>query len=128
MQAIQKVFNLINKTGDRCIVLSEQQDDAYVIMSLQEYERMTIGRSAVTDLTEEELLDRINRDIAVWKSQQETDDAEVEQEAPVDNQQFIGSGAEHDTLANKSENFPYNRYWEQPDFEEDEEQYYFEQV
>src|SRR3989338_550977 len=68
-----KVFSLINKTGDRCIVLSEEHNEAYAVMSLVEYERLTIGKSEVASLTEDELLDRINRDIAVWKSQQEAD-------------------------------------------------------
>ena len=40
-------------------------------MSLIEYEKLVIGRSEVRGLTEDELLDKINRDIAIWKSEQE---------------------------------------------------------
>lgn len=71
--SFSKVFDLIKKTGDRCIVLPENGEDVYVIMSLAEYERLALRKSDVTSLTEDELLDRINRDIAIWKTQQETD-------------------------------------------------------
>ena len=74
MAGLQKVFNLIKKTGDRCIVLSADGEDANVIMSLVEYERLALGRADVVDLTEDELLDKINRDISIWKTQQEDEE------------------------------------------------------
>lgn len=74
--SISKVFDLIKKTGDRCVVLPENGDEPFVLMSLPEYERLALGKTSVADLTENELLDKINRDIAVWKSQQEADENE----------------------------------------------------
>ncbi len=65
---------MLKKTGDRCLVLLPEQDQAYAIMSLDEYERLILAQSQVEDLTEQELLDKINRDIAIWKTQQEDDD------------------------------------------------------
>ena len=98
--ALNKVFNLINKTGDRCIILSPDNDEAFAIMSLDAYERLALGRSDVASLTEDQLLDKINRDIAVWKSQQE------EQEQ--DNQ-------ENDWAEQKA----WQRKWDEPEDEKE---------
>jgi hypothetical protein len=69
----QKVLNMVKKTGDRIVVLDNNagKESAYVIMNLDDYEKMVVKNSEVANLTEEELLDKINRDIAVWKSQQD---------------------------------------------------------
>jgi len=71
----EKALNLVKKTGDRLILYNTQNDeDAHVVMSLNEYEQM-VGEGYsdrdVKGLTEEELIDKINRDIAIWKSDQE---------------------------------------------------------
>lgn len=71
---LDKIFELIQKTGDRCIILPSDGGEPYVVMSLAEYERLALRKNEVTSLTEDELLDKINRDIAVWKSQQEAND------------------------------------------------------
>ncbi|MFC1678504.1 hypothetical protein ACFLZ9_02065 [Patescibacteria group bacterium] len=69
-----KVLKLAKKTGDRLIVFNPfDAEITYVVMSIDEYEKLVIGKSEVRDLTEEELLDKINRDIAIWKSEQELD-------------------------------------------------------
>jgi hypothetical protein len=39
-------------------------------MSLADYEKMVFGKSPVKGLTEDELLDRLNQDIAVWQALQ----------------------------------------------------------
>ncbi|MCU0679455.1 MAG: hypothetical protein MUC28_03370 [Planctomycetes bacterium] len=72
-QQLQKAINLAKKTGDRLLVFDPKQEDlVYVVMSLTEYEKIVIGRSEVRNLTEDELLDKINRDIAIWKSEQDS--------------------------------------------------------
>lgn len=76
IKSLNKVLELIQKTGDRCIILSETGDEPYVVMSLAEYERLALRKSDVAALTEDELLDKINRDISVWKSQQEENNQE----------------------------------------------------
>jgi hypothetical protein len=67
---MDKVLELIAKTGDRVIVVSEHHDP-YVLMTIKEYEALLRGSSAVNTLTEDELLDKINRDIAIWKTSQD---------------------------------------------------------
>ncbi len=125
--ALNKVFNLINKTGDRCVVLSQESDDAYVVMSLMEYERMALGRADVSELSEDELLDKINRDIAVWKSQQDEgrhSDVQLDAEHGKGTPDF---DPYTDILADSSQNFG-----EYDDFDdgldEQEEPFYFEKV
>lgn len=72
---LQKAISLVQKTGDRLVVFnSVKSTDPYVIMSLDEYEKLAMNRNSVKDLTEDELLDKINRDIAVWKSEQDLEE------------------------------------------------------
>ena len=68
---LQKAIDLVKKTGDRLVVYDiHRAGNAYVVMSLDEYEKLALGRNEIRDLTENELLDKINRDIAVWKNEQ----------------------------------------------------------
>ena len=81
---LQKAINLAKKTGDRLIVFDAvQSDNAYVVLSLDEYEKLVIGRSEVRNLTEDELLDKINRDIAIWKSEQDFDSTSINDNLPI---------------------------------------------
>ncbi len=71
---LQKAIDLVKKTGDRLLVFdSAKSDNVYVVMNLKDYENLVLGKSEVRGLTEDELLDKINRDIAIWKSEQEFD-------------------------------------------------------
>ncbi len=68
---LQRLIHLINKTGDKLIVFDQEQpDNCYVISNLRDYEQMVKDGGSVKGLTEDELIDKINRDIAVWKSDQ----------------------------------------------------------
>ncbi len=68
---LQKAINLAKKTGDKLIIFdSAKPDNVYVVLSLKDYENLVLGKSEVRGLTEDELLDKINRDIAIWKSEQ----------------------------------------------------------
>lgn len=69
---LQKAIDLVKKTGDRLLVFdSAKSDNVYAIMNLKDYENLVLGKSEVRGLTEDELLDKINRDIAIWKSEKE---------------------------------------------------------
>jgi len=81
---LQKAINLAKKTGDRLIVFDESGESAYVVMSLEEYERLAVNRSEVRGLTEDELLDKINRDIAIWKNEQDFFDENFNDEEEVE--------------------------------------------
>lgn len=79
MSNLQKVVDLIKKTGDKAIVLDQNGDPNYVLMTFGDYEGLILGKSEVRGLTEAELLDKINRDIAVWKEGQKVQDSDVEE-------------------------------------------------
>jgi len=68
---LERAINLASRTGDKIIVVDELNDRSSVVMSLDEYERLlkgqNKGRNDVDNLTEEELLDKINHDIISWK-------------------------------------------------------------
>ena len=69
MNKLQKLIDLSKKTGDRIIAFdSNGRNDAFVVMGVDEYEKIVVGNSPVRGLTESELVDKINRDIAIWKS------------------------------------------------------------
>jgi len=73
---LQKVLNLVKKTGDRIVVFdNENPDNAYVVMNIDEYEKILFGKKEVKGLTENQLLDKINDDIAIWKSENEFEDS-----------------------------------------------------
>lgn len=115
--ALKKALELIQKTGDRCIILTEAGEEAFVVMSLAEYERLALRKSDVAALTEDELLDKINRDIAVWKSQQEEDQEE-------DNQEEKWEDSED--LEEKDEDW--DEWSEDEDDVLEEDPYYFESI
>ena len=79
MPNLEKLVNLLKKTGDKAIILNENGDPGYVIMTVNDYEDLILGKSGVSDLTEEQLLDKINRDIAIWKDSQELKELAVDQ-------------------------------------------------
>ncbi|MBU0722070.1 hypothetical protein KKA93_01265 [Patescibacteria group bacterium] len=75
---LQKAISLAKKTGDKLIVFdSAKPDNVFVVLSLKDYENLVLGKSEIRGLTEDELLDKINRDIAIWKSDQK-DQGEME--------------------------------------------------
>lgn len=74
----KKIIKLITKTGDRFVVSDSGFEMPYVVMSLESYENLVLADDGLGELeetleetSEAKLLEKINRDIAVWKSQQE---------------------------------------------------------
>lgn len=67
---LEQVLELAYKTGDRVIVVSENHEP-FVILAFKEYQALMSHNTNLQELTEQELLEKINRDIAVWKASQE---------------------------------------------------------
>ncbi len=66
---LQKAIELAKKTGDRIIVFNGENDEnACVIMPFDEYERLINVSEVEEHLTQEEMLDSINQDVAEWKN------------------------------------------------------------
>lgn len=70
---LKNILRLVKKTGDKIIVMSENENADFLLMPLAEYEKIIDNTNDVKNLSEEELLSKINRDIALWKNAQ-TDD------------------------------------------------------
>jgi len=88
--ALEKILNLAKKTGDNVIVFNPAQpDDSYVILAINSYEKLLNNSYQAPFLTDQDLADKINRDIAFWKNDQEADEepflADLKQEEAADN-------------------------------------------
>jgi cysteinyl-tRNA synthetase len=81
--SLQKVIALIKKTGDKVVVYDREDPSAsYVVMDLDQYADLVdknclksakiIERQEgkAQDLTDDDLTDRINRDICAWKNEE----------------------------------------------------------
>ena len=67
-EKLEHFINLIAKTGDKLLVYDRHNpDNSFVVVSMNEYERLTATTDTVKGLTEDELIDKINRDISLWK-------------------------------------------------------------
>ncbi len=118
MPNLEKLVNLLKKTGDKAIILDQNGDPGYVIMTVSDYEDLILGKSGVSGLTENELLDKINRDIAIWKDNQELKELSVDQ---YNFAKDLGEYVDEDYLTNTPKNKALTELSE-------EDRYYFEPV
>lgn len=72
MKNLKRILDLIRKTGDRYI-FEDENEEIFVILPVNDYENLALKNTQVSHLSEEELLNKINKDIAVWKSAQENE-------------------------------------------------------
>jgi hypothetical protein len=70
MKNFSKIFDLIKKTGDRFII-ENNKGELFVIMDLKKYEDLVFKNSDVRSLNKDELINKINKDISIWKSEQD---------------------------------------------------------
>mgnify|MGYP001589276160 FL=1 len=78
---LDRLLNLARKTGNGLIVYDRDEGRHFAIVDINEYERLveidgSVENSGdfgadVGELTERELIDKINGDLALWKSRQE---------------------------------------------------------
>jgi len=75
---LQRVINLARKTGDRIVVFdSENPENAYAVINLEEYERIVSKTEEAKSQTEDELLRQANRDIALWRNEKEKEETTI---------------------------------------------------
>ena len=75
--SLDRLIKLAKRTGDRLIVHNPADEIDIVIMDVSEYENLLDEKKDVRGLSERELLNQINRDIAIWRA---NDKLESEQE------------------------------------------------
>ncbi len=67
----EQIIRLMKKTGEKFIF--NQNDENFIVLTLDEYEKLLSKQDdirPVGDLTEDELVDKINREIAQWRTTQ----------------------------------------------------------
>ncbi len=74
---LNRVINLVKRTGDKTVIMDNESDAVMVLMDLGAYEKMLDNHIGVEKLTEEELLEKINRDVAVWRAYNDKEIAET---------------------------------------------------
>ena len=121
---LEKVLELTAKTGDKVIVISENHEP-FVILALKEYQALMTHNTNLQELTEQELLEKINRDIAVWKASQEdlSADYSLDQFKVEAKDQSASAAPVNQAIFSKPTDTPL----EAPEFVE-EEKYYIEPV
>lgn len=79
---LERLINLSRRTGDRLIIHDPTKDADVVLMPIAEYEdildkmenKNNFRYPDVRELSSSEMLDRINRDIAVWRADKEMEE------------------------------------------------------
>jgi len=65
---LDKIIYFVKNTGDKVIVLKD--DSEFVVIPLDDYEGLFHHKKQLASMSEEEMLSRINRDIALWRESQ----------------------------------------------------------
>ena len=123
---LANIIELIKKTGDRVIVVDAHGDPQYVILNLAEYQRLVTGSTALGTLTEEQLMDKINRDIGSWKADQ--DSQKNKQKGPGRSISRAGGGKNVDKPMSDKENFSGEEMLNQAKNQNFEDEYAFEPI
>jgi len=64
-----KILDLIEKTGDKFVITEKGGERSYVMMTVEDYEKLLSSpHNDLGNLTEDQLLEKINQEIALWKS------------------------------------------------------------
>lgn len=70
---LDKAINIMRRTGGRLIIVDQGADEAIVMMSVDDYEKLLNSFQAISGLSEREMIEKINRDIALWRAHNESD-------------------------------------------------------
>ncbi|TSC84053.1 MAG: Uncharacterized protein G01um101413_856 [Parcubacteria group bacterium Gr01-1014_13] len=137
---LNRVINLVKRTGEKTVIMDNESDAVMMLMDLGAYEKMldhTPAReSSVEKLTEEELLEKINRDVAIWRASNDRERVEVYDEVVEKSPKFekammVEKSVETVPITvNKYPNVQVEQEHSASDIvaEEDEEKFYLEPV
>lgn len=133
--SLDKIVELIKKTGDNCIILDALGNPSYVVMDLEKYQKLLLSgpaKSSVIGLTENELLNKINNDIATWKTSVGQDNLDFEDLVKImEKPEKSSDGVTVDKIASKNDPFYSEKSLNEAKKEEKvvtEEKYYFEPI
>lgn len=74
---LNRVISLLKRTGDKTVIMDNESDAVMMLMDLGAYEKMLDNHQGIEKLTEEELMEKINRDVAVWRAYNDKEIAEI---------------------------------------------------
>lgn len=123
--SLKRIINLIKKTGDRFIVTETDGDLSYVVLSLDDYEKLlSVKKESQPQLEtkasdENQLLEKINQDIAMWQSQQKKIAENLESFRPEEKKESLVTEEINDLNIEKTSK-------KEEAEEKTEDQYYFE--
>lgn len=88
---LNRLLKLVNRTGDRLVVLDKETESAIVMMEIDEYEKLLDGGPRLEDMSESDILDKINREIAIWREKNVANSAvsDIEEEPAVQSPMVI---------------------------------------
>ncbi len=80
---LQRILDLSKRTGDTVVVHDPSAEHDVVVLPFDRYEELTTPRTQenfnehlLEEMSERELIDKLNRDIAMWRSYQEMNERE----------------------------------------------------
>ena len=86
---INRVIQLVRKTGDKVVLMDNESEAVLMLMDLGVYEKMlSTSPQRIETLTEEELMEKINRDVAVWRAYNDKDRVEKTAEEMLEDSQL----------------------------------------
>jgi len=77
---LNRLLKLINRTGDRLVILDKDTESAIVMMEVDEYEKILDGGPRLEDMSESDILDKINRDVAIWREKNLANSVDLDSE------------------------------------------------
>ena len=75
---INRIFNLIRRTGDKCLIADEKSDEVFALMRLDDYEDLhnNFYGESFEDMSEKEIMDKVERDLSIWRSKHGDEESE----------------------------------------------------
>ena len=118
---MEKIISLVKRMGDRCVVVDTEGNPLYVVLSFSEYEKLISGSENLAALNEDEMLDKINRDVASWRASQQ--EQQLRDWDSVENAISEAKGTQGVPPVTNTENS-----LNKEDNKQKEDQYYFEPI
>jgi hypothetical protein len=76
MSSFDELVELAKRTGDRLIIHDPYTERDMVIMDVDQYKQLLMGRENVRNLSGREMIEKINREISIWRSNHEQEERE----------------------------------------------------
>ncbi len=87
---ISKELKDIMKLAGGRYIFVENGKPAYIVMDFKEYRSAILDKKSIQALTEEELVERINSDIALWREKQSAgDDAMIDEIEELEDVEYV---------------------------------------